>query len=78
MQVNDEGPADRAGIVAGDIILSVNGQPVENLEKFYNTLWTHGAPGMDVNLTVLHGVNVRQVVVRSIDRDEFMRRKPGV
>jgi hypothetical protein len=27
---------------------------------------------------VLHGVSVRQVVVRSIDRDEFMRRKPGI
>jgi hypothetical protein len=33
---------------------------------------------VEVSLTVLHGVNVRQVVVRSIDRDEFMRRKPGV
>ena len=78
MQVNEESPADQAGIVAGDIILSVNGQPVENLERFYHTLWGHGAPGVDVNLTVLHGVSVRQVVVRSIDRQEFMRRKPGI
>lgn len=78
MQVNEESPADRAGIVAGDIILSVNGQPVENLEKFYNTLWNYGAPGVDVSLTVLHGVSVRQIVVRSIDRQEFMRRKPGI
>jgi S1-C subfamily serine protease len=78
MQVNEESPADQAGIVAGDIILSVNGQPVENLERFYSALWGNSAPGMDVNLTVLHGVAVRQVVVRSIDRQEFMRRKPGI
>jgi S1-C subfamily serine protease len=78
VQVNEESPADQAGIVAGDIILSVNGQPVENLERFYPTLWGYGAPGVDVNLTVLHGVSVRQVVVRSIDRDEFVRRKPGI
>jgi S1-C subfamily serine protease len=78
MQVNDESPADKAGIVAGDIILSVNGQPVENLERFYHTLWGNGTPGVDVNLTVLHGVSVRQVIVRSIDRQDFMRRKPAV
>ncbi len=78
MQVNDESPADQAGIVAGDIILSVDGQPVDNLEKFYSKVWNRGAPGVDVNLTVLHGPDVRQVVVRSIDREEFVRRKPGI
>jgi serine protease Do len=78
IQVNDESPADVAGIVAGDIILSVDGQPVHNLEKFYGALWQRGAPGVDVNLTVLHGPNVRQVTVRSIDRQEFVRIKPGI
>ena len=78
MQVNDESPADHAGIVAGDIILSVNGQPVESLENFYQKLWTHGPAGVDVVLTVLHGPTPREVTVRSIDRHEFMRRKPGV
>jgi S1-C subfamily serine protease len=79
MQVNEESPADRAGIVAGDIILSVNGQPVESLEHFYDTLWGHGAqPGSDFLLTVLHGPKAKEVTVRSIDRTEFMRRKPGV
>jgi S1-C subfamily serine protease len=78
MQVNEESPADQAGIVAGDIILSVNGQPVESLENFYQKVWTHGPAGVDVVLTVLHGPTPRDVTVRSIDRHEFMRRKPGV
>ena len=78
MQVNEESPADKAGIVAGDIILSVNGEAVESLEKFYRKLWTHGPAGVDVNLTVLHGPVLKEVTVRSIDRHEFMRRKPGV
>jgi S1-C subfamily serine protease len=78
MQVNAESPADQAGIEPGDIILSINGQPVENLEKFYNTLWHDAKPGAEVNLTVLHGPTVKQVTVRSIDRQDFIAHKTGV
>ena len=78
MQVNQESPADRAGIVAGDIILSVDGESVESLERFYEKVWTRGPAGVDVVLTVLHGPTLRDVTVRSIDRHEFMRRKPGI
>ncbi|MEP7068923.1 MAG: S1C family serine protease [Usitatibacter sp.] len=79
MQVNEESPADVAGITAGDIILKVNGEPVDCLEKFYGKLWSAGArPGNDVHLTVLHGVSLREVIVRSIERQEYMRRKPSI
>ena len=79
MHVNEESPADKAGVVAGDIILSVNGEPVESLENFYGKLWRPGAePGAEVKLTVLHGVSLKEVTVRSIDRKEFMRAKPSV
>jgi S1-C subfamily serine protease len=79
LQVNQESPAEQAGIVAGDIILSVNGEAVESLEQFYGKLWNHGAqPGTLVRLGVLHGPKVSEVTVRSIDRREFMRRKPGI
>jgi S1-C subfamily serine protease len=78
MQVNDESPAQQAGIVAGDIILSVNGDPVESLDSFYNKLWMRGPAGSTVTLTVLHGPNMKEVTVRSIDRREFMRRKPTI
>ena len=78
MQVNEDSPAQKAGIEAGDIILSVDGLPVESLEKFYNAIWHRGPAGTEFTLTVLHGVQVREVPVRSIDRREFMRRKPTV
>ena len=78
MQVNEDSPAAKAGIEAGDIILSVNGQPVESLEGFYRTLWSGGPAGSEFRLTVLHGPNMKDVTVRSIDRHEFMRRKPTI
>ena len=77
MQVSDESPAAHAGIAAGDIILQVNGEAVENLEAFYRKLW-NAAPGTEFRLTVLHGTAVKDVLVRSIDRKEYVRRKPTV
>jgi S1-C subfamily serine protease len=78
VQVNDESPADEAGIVAGDIILSVDGQPVQSLEGFYQALWTRGPAGVAVTLKVLHGPTARDVTVRSIDRTDFVRKRPTV
>jgi len=78
MQVNEESPADRAGIKAGDIILSVNGSQIESLEAFYHAIWTVGPAGADVVLTIVQGPVVREVTVRSMDRLDFMRRKPAV
>jgi S1-C subfamily serine protease len=78
MQVPEESPAAKAGIEAGDIILSINGQAVDTLTHFYNVLWHDAAPGSEVNLTVLHGPTVRQITVRSIDRSDFDRHKPSV
>jgi S1-C subfamily serine protease len=79
LQVNEESPAEQAGIAAGDIILSINGLAVDSLDKFYDKLWSDGAkPGKVVKLTVLHGPVVKEVDVRSIDRTEYMRRKTGL
>jgi len=79
MHVNEESPADKAGVMPGDIILSVDGESVDTLEKFYEKLWRPGAkPGNEVHLTLLHGVGLKEVTVRSIDRRDFMRTKPTV
>jgi hypothetical protein len=48
------------------------------LRYIYRRLWTRGPAGVDIVLTVLHGPQTRDVTVRSIDRQEFMRKRPGV
>jgi S1-C subfamily serine protease len=78
LRVSDEGPADLAGITPGDIILQMGGQSVERLDDFYRRLWAAGAPGVDVELKVLHGTEVRDVKVHSIDRVEMFRKKPTI
>ena len=78
MRVTKEGPADQAGITAGDIILSVGGKNVDKLSDFYQRIWSAGAPGVEVTLKVLHGTEIREVPIRSIDRTEHIRKKPTI
>jgi S1-C subfamily serine protease len=78
LRVTEDGPADKAGLQAGDIILSVAGAKVKKLDDFYRTLWSAGEPGAEVAFTVLQGNEVRELKLRSIDRLDFVRRKPAI
>src|SRR5438445_68744 len=78
LRVSEDGPADKAGLLPGDIILAMGGEKVERLDDFYRRLWSSGAPGVEVTLKVLHGSDIREVRVRSIDRLDFIRKKPTI
>ena len=78
LRVSADGPAERAGIAPGDIILGLSGEKVEKLAEFYRRLWSAGAPGVEVTLKVLKGTEVRDVKVRSMDRFEAIRKKPTI
>ena len=78
LRVSEDSPAELAGIVPGDLILSLSGEKVEKLPDFYRRLWSTGAPGVEVTLKVLHGTEVRDVKIRSIDRLEFLRKRPTI
>jgi S1-C subfamily serine protease len=72
-RVSPEGPAARAGLKSGDILLAVGGEEVATLAEFYRKVWGRGAAGTNVPLKVLQGASVRDVTVRSIDRVEYFR-----
>jgi len=78
LRVSEGGPADKAGITPGDIILTLGGEKVEKLDEFYRRLWSTGSPGVEVSLKVLHGNDIRDVRIRSMDRLEFIRKKPTI
>jgi S1-C subfamily serine protease len=68
-----KGPAARAELKTGDVILAVNGDKVTSQTGFYRKLWSLGPAGVDVPLTVYHeGVTV-DVVLTSIDRTKFLK-----
>jgi len=78
LRVSAGGPADRAGVQAGDIILSIGGRKIRDLPDFYRKLWALGEPGVEVGLTLLQGTDVKELRLRSIDRQDFLRRKPTI
>jgi S1-C subfamily serine protease len=76
VRVSPDGPADRAGLQQGDIILGVGGDSVRSQADFYRRLWARGNAGAEIPLRVLQGLDVREIRVRSIDREDYYKRKP--
>ena len=72
-RVSPDGPAERAGLKSGDIVLAVGSEEVKTLAEFYKRIWERGPAGAEVPLKVLQGAQVREVTVRSIDRIEYFR-----
>jgi S1-C subfamily serine protease len=66
-------PADRAGLKPGDIILSVNEQPVESLANMFREVWRIGQAGVDVPLGVLRDAERIDKIIKSDDRASFQR-----
>jgi S1-C subfamily serine protease len=76
-RVARDGPAERAGLERGDLLIGVGDEEVASLGDFYRKVWARGAAGVDVPLRVVQGLQVMALSVRSIDRLEYFRRKPS-
>ena len=72
-RVSPDGPADRAGIKVGDIILGVGSDAVRTQAEFYRKVWARGGAGVEIPLRVLQGVDVREISLQSIDRTDYFR-----
>jgi serine protease Do len=60
--VEDESPAAKAGIAAGDLVAAAAGQPVDGIDALHRAL-DAAAPNGSVTLTVVRGTEERQVEV---------------
>jgi S1-C subfamily serine protease len=76
-RVSPEGPADRAGVRSGDIVMGVGGEEVASLAEFYRKVWSRGPAGAEIALRVLQGMQVKEISLRSIDRLEYFRARPS-
>jgi S1-C subfamily serine protease len=72
-QVLHDSPAARAGVKRGDVILGVGQQAIGDQHEFYRTVWASGEAGVELSLKVLRDKAVREVMVRSADRLEYLQ-----
>jgi S1-C subfamily serine protease len=66
------GPADEAGLQQGDLVLSVDGDPVTTLRELYGALWRKG-PGDPVGLQILRDESIHVLEIVAGDRYEFYK-----
>ena len=71
--ISGNGPAARAELKAGDVILAVKGEKITSQAGFYRKLWALGAAGVDVPLTVHHEGVTFDVTLASTDRARLLK-----
>ncbi len=73
--VTEGGPADRAEVRPGDIILAVAGQPVASLADFYTKLWALGPAGVTAPLRLKREGDIFDVEIRTVDRASRLKKR---
>lgn len=72
------GPADRAGIRAGDVILEVGGRKVSGLAQFFRILWACGPAGIEIEMAILRpgrsSAKAMLLKVPTVSRQAFLKK----
>ncbi len=72
-RVSTGGPARRANLRTGDIVLAVAGSDVGDLAGFFRKVWSLGKAGVEVPLTVYRDGRTFEVRITSGDRNRFLK-----
>jgi S1-C subfamily serine protease len=67
------GPAERADLHTGDIVLAVGGAQVHDLASLFRRVWSLGHAGVEVPLMVYRDGRTFEVRVTSSDRGRFLK-----
>jgi S1-C subfamily serine protease len=76
-RLSPTGPAQRAGVRTGDMVLGVGTLRVQGLAELFRAVWQLGDAGVDVPLSIGRGGDVLHITVKSADRDDFLK-KPNL
>ena len=72
-RVSNGGPARRANLRTGDIVLAVAGSKVSELAAFFRKVWSLGHAGVEVPLTIYRDGRTFEARVTSGDRNRFLK-----
>ena len=69
----DRGPAKKADLRTGDIMLSVAGKDVRDLAGFFRRIWAQGQAGVEVPITIYRDGETMDLRVKSSERNRFLK-----
>ncbi len=70
----EDGPAHRAGVRQGDVVLEVAGQRVASLADMFRGIWRLGAAGTEIPLTLARAGSLVNLRLQSIDRNDALKK----
>lgn len=78
VRVARDSPAEAAGIVPGDQIVSIDGRAVDRLGTLWQALWSGGGTEREVRLRVKRAGVERDHLVQTVDRMSTLERARGI
>ena len=78
LRVNDDSPADAAGVLPGDSIVSIDGTAIAALGALWQSLWSGGAPEREVTLEIRRGAEIKTLKLQTVDRMQTLRPAGGI
>jgi S1-C subfamily serine protease len=67
-------PAEKAGLKIGDALLEVAGTKPSSLADLFRRIWACGDAGAEVRLKILRETSTRELVLKSVDRNDFLKK----
>jgi S1-C subfamily serine protease len=74
-RVTPDGPAERAGLRRGDVIVGVAGEAPKSMADFYRKVRAQGGAGATIPLEVLQDSETRRIPVQSMNRLDHLKLK---
>jgi S1-C subfamily serine protease len=68
------GPADRAGIKLGDVVVAVAGERPQGLADLFRRVWALGPAGAEIPLTVARSGKRTDLQLSSVDRTDILKK----
>jgi S1-C subfamily serine protease len=68
------GPADKAGVKLGDVVIGVAGERAQSLADLFRKIWKLGPAGVEVPLTFARSGKRNDLRLVSLDRGDFLKK----